>query len=76
MGFKSNGLGRPTARGRTRHWRTVGLDIPCQVASQQSLTPFLQAAKAYAANESFATTIGHRSYASKIQTPGLIWCVT
>ncbi len=23
-------------------WRTVGLDIPCQVASPQSLTPFLQ----------------------------------
>ena len=25
------------------HWRTVGPDIPCQVASPQSLTPFLQA---------------------------------
>jgi len=25
------------------HRRTVGLDIPCQVASPQSLTPLLQA---------------------------------
>jgi len=26
-----------------RHWHTVGLDIPCQVARLQSLTPLLQA---------------------------------
>jgi len=25
------------------HWHTVGLDIPCQVARLQSLTPLLQA---------------------------------
>jgi hypothetical protein len=30
-------------RGRMRHRRTVGLDIPCQVARLQSLTPLLQA---------------------------------
>jgi len=28
--------------GLVRHWRTGDLDIPCQVASPQSLTPFLQ----------------------------------
>ena|SRR5438093_9433609 len=30
-------------RGPMRHWHTVGLDIPCQVARLQSLTPLLQA---------------------------------
>ena len=35
-------------RGPMKHpWRTVGPDIPCQVASQQSLTPFLQAPPEY-----------------------------
>ena len=29
------------------HWRTGGLDIPCQVASPQSLTPFLQTISRY-----------------------------
>jgi len=33
--------GQPGAR--LHPWRTVGPNIPCQVASQQSLTPFLQA---------------------------------
>ena len=35
--------------GRTRHWRTEGPDIPCQVASPQSLVPFLQAESVYLA---------------------------
>src|ERR1043165_4471213 len=30
-------------RGPTHQWHTVGLDIPCQVARLQSLTPLLQA---------------------------------
>ena len=30
-------------RGPMHHWHTVGLDIPCQVARLQSLTPLLQA---------------------------------
>jgi hypothetical protein len=29
-------------QGPVRHWHTVGLDIPCQVARLQSLTPLLQ----------------------------------
>jgi hypothetical protein len=32
-------------RGPMHHRRTVGLDIPCQVARLQSLTPLLQARK-------------------------------
>ena len=32
-----------TTRGLMHHWRTVGPDIPRQVASQQSLIPFLRA---------------------------------
>ncbi len=28
-----------------RYWRTIGLVIPCQVASPQSLTPFHQAGR-------------------------------
>src|SRR5215831_4876575 len=31
------------SRGPMRHWHTVGLDIPCQVARLQSPTPLLQA---------------------------------
>jgi len=31
------------SRGPMHHWHTVGLDIPCQVARLQSLTPLLQA---------------------------------
>jgi len=34
-------------RGQAHHWRTGDLDIPCQVASPQSLTPFLQAKRPY-----------------------------
>ena len=30
-------------QGPVRHWHTFGLDIPCQVARLQSLTPLLQA---------------------------------
>jgi len=29
-------------KGQMHHWHTVGPDIPCQVASPQSLTPFLR----------------------------------
>jgi hypothetical protein len=36
-------LKRFPSRGPMHHWRTVGLDIPCQVARLQSLTPLLQA---------------------------------
>src|SRR5262245_20068806 len=31
------------SRGLMRHWHTVGLDIPRQVARLQSLTPLIQA---------------------------------
>ena len=45
---------RPPARcltgGLKRHWRTVGPDIPRQVASPQSLTPFLRAKKILSEN--------------------------
>ena len=34
-------------RGLIRPWRIGDLDIPCQVASPQSLTPFLQAKTFY-----------------------------
>jgi hypothetical protein len=34
-------------KARLHLWRTVGPNIPCQVASQQSLTPFLRADPAY-----------------------------
>jgi len=33
--------------GLMHHWRTVGPDIPCPVASPQSLTPFLRAVSGY-----------------------------
>jgi hypothetical protein len=32
-----------TTRGLMHHWRTVGPDIPCRVASPQRSTPFLRA---------------------------------
>src|SRR5438093_12297983 len=35
--------GGETPRGPMHHRRTVGLDIPCQAARLQSLTPLLQA---------------------------------
>ena len=35
-------------RGQMHQRRTVGLDIPCQVARLQSLTPLLQAAPSIA----------------------------
>jgi len=38
-----SGLSAKLAKGRVDHRRTVGLDIPCQVARLQSLTPLLQA---------------------------------
>jgi hypothetical protein len=34
-------------QGQMHHWRTGGLDIPRQVASPQSLTPFLQTTSQY-----------------------------
>ncbi len=40
--FKQNGLGGELpGEGLTRHWRIGDRDIPWQVASQQSLPPFL-----------------------------------
>ena len=39
-------MGLPT-RGPMHLWRTVDPDIPCQVASPQSLTPFLRARPLY-----------------------------
>ena len=47
-------------------WRTVDPDIPCQVASPQSLTPFLRAQPLYtAARHQPPNTLGHRRHASK-----------
>ena len=37
-------------QGPVRHWHTVGLDIPRQVARLQSLTPLLQAVSVYPAD--------------------------
>ena len=34
-------------QGPVRHWHTVGVDIPRQVARLQSLTPLLQAMSFY-----------------------------
>ena len=43
-------LGDFDPQGPDAHRRTVGLDIPCQVARLQSLTPLLQAFEASAAH--------------------------
>ena len=43
MASKKRPLAASADRGQMHHWRTGDLDIPCQVASPQSLTPFLQA---------------------------------
>jgi hypothetical protein len=74
MALVSNGaesIWPPTAKaagGQMRHWRTVGMDIPCQVASPQSLTLFLQADTFYqniSCHFNKHTTIGYRSHALK-----------
>ena len=65
--MKTAASGSLTARGRMHLWRTVGPDIPCQVASQQSLTPFLRAASTYRRPNAMTRTFGHRSHAFKIQ---------
>ena len=44
-------------------WRIGVRDIPCQVASPQSLTLLLPAPQPYRSCSSSATTVGHRSYA-------------
>src|SRR3978361_315865 len=46
---KRRSLTPVVARDRMRHRHTIGLDIPCQVASPQSLTPLLQAFSEYEA---------------------------
>src|SRR6516164_3206604 len=43
MAEKARPLKTFPPRGPMRHWHTVGLDIPRQVARLQSLTPLLQA---------------------------------
>ena len=45
-----------------RYWRTIGLVIPCQVASPQSLTPFHQAGRSVTRDlaESLRTAIKKR----------------
>ena len=51
-----------------RHWHTVGLDIPCQVARLQSLTPLLQASVFYLAKDGTQPNRRHaRGY--EIQVP-------
>ena len=40
---KQRPLSRRPDKGQTRHWRIGDRDIPWQVASQQSLPPFLSA---------------------------------
>src|SRR5487761_1847895 len=45
-------LATDATRGLRRLWRIGGPNIPCQVASPQSLTPFLRARSAYRANGS------------------------
>ena len=47
MASKKRPLRASADRGQMHPWRTGDLDIPCQVASPQSLTPFLQADAAY-----------------------------
>jgi hypothetical protein len=49
------------------HWRTVGPDIPCQVASQQSLTPFLRTGIRYPIRPLSSNSHWTPEYASKIQ---------
>ena len=45
MSKKQEPLSRPPDKGQTRHWRIGDRDLPGQVASQQSLPPFLSAGK-------------------------------
>ena len=54
---------RMTARGPVHLWRTGDLDIPCQVAPQQSPAPPLQACMFYSPHPLDATSFGHRSNA-------------
>ena len=58
------------SRGRMHHRRTIGLNIPRQVASPQSPTPFLQAPLAYRSLGIGARSIGHRRDALKIRGSG------
>ena len=46
-GIQKRPLTASADRGQMHHWRTGDLDIPSQVASPQSLTPFLQTDAAY-----------------------------
>jgi hypothetical protein len=57
---------RFAAKGRMHRWRIGVPDIPCQVASPQSLTPLLRAPQPYRHSMLVASTVGHRSYALKI----------
>ena len=60
------------SRGLTHRWRIGDPDIPCQVASPQSLPPLLRATQPYRFSILVASTVGHRSYASKIHCR-LVW---
>ena len=63
--------GTPLAsRGQMHQRRTIGLNIPRQVASPQSPTPFLQAPLAYRSLGIGARSIGHRRDALKIRGSG------
>jgi len=44
-------------------WRIGGRDIPCQVASPQSLTPLLPAPSPYRGSRPAAITVGQRRHA-------------
>ena len=57
-------LPRNPGKSQSRHWRIEDRDIPWQVASQQSLPPFLPATELHL-NASEVSTIGHRSDALK-----------
>ena len=59
-GKKTTPAGSPQP-GPDAPWRTVDPDIPCQVASPQSLTPFLRAQPGYHASAPLPTTFHLRS---------------
>ena len=61
---KQRPLSRTLGKGLTRHWRIGDRDIPWQVASQQSLPPFLPAPESDP-KSSPNSTIGQRSHSSE-----------
>ena len=69
---KQRPLPRNLGNGLTRHWRIGDRDIPWQVASQQSLPPFLPAS-ALDPQSSPNSSLGHRSQASENPVHPTIW---